>query len=61
MICPFGTDRHSIERLERELARLYGEIGALLAISPSTSILIAAERSVTAGAEFIDAAALNKE
>ena len=56
-----ADERRSIDRLECNLARLYGEVGELLAISPSTSILIAAERAVATGERLIDAAALNKE
>ena len=56
-----ADERSSIDRLERDIALLYEAVGGLLGISPSTSILIAAERAVARGDRLIDAAALNKE
>lgn len=57
-----GSDeRSSIDRLESGLARLYREIGELLAIPPASSLLLVAERTAAQGGSLIDTAAIDKE
>ncbi|WP_145017863.1 hypothetical protein [Geobacter argillaceus] len=53
--------RSSIDRLETGLARLYGDIGELLAISPASSLLLVAERTAARRGSLIDTAAIHKE
>lgn len=57
-----GVDElSSIDRLESGLARLYAEIGELLAISAASSLLFVAERSAAQGGSLVDMAAIHKE